>query len=73
MQAQYFAAPLQHAEYLRDNIFLPDINQQLPTKKPEYKAHMVSLERLVLIKFTKVRRVEFFRHPRAASPLTLTW
>lgn len=54
IQAQYFRAPMEKDEYLSENIFLPDINNEnADTRKESYKTNMISLERLVLIKFTE--------------------
>jgi len=53
VQAQYFHDPLEPANYLADNIFLPDINNELTTKNPTYKANMVSLNNFVMYKFTE--------------------
>jgi len=51
VQAQYFRAPLDMAQYLADNIFLPDINNEHETKNATYKANLISLQKLVLIMF----------------------
>eukprot|EP00747_Dinoflagellata_sp_TGD_P184692 gnl/TRDRNA2_/TRDRNA2_40559_c0_seq2.p1 gnl/TRDRNA2_/TRDRNA2_40559_c0~~gnl/TRDRNA2_/TRDRNA2_40559_c0_seq2.p1 ORF type:complete len:312 (+),score=63.97 gnl/TRDRNA2_/TRDRNA2_40559_c0_seq2:74-1009(+) len=51
IQAQYFKDPMAKDEYLKHNIFLPDINNEGPVKNATYKANMIRLERLVLIKF----------------------
>eukprot|EP00048_Salpingoeca_helianthica_P014574 m.222386 g.222386 ORF g.222386 m.222386 type:complete len:296 (-) comp16018_c0_seq1:92-979(-) len=51
VQAQYFRAPLEYDTYLKDNIFLPDINNERDTKNATYKANLQSLNALVLIMF----------------------
>merc|ERR1711871_503876 len=51
IQAQYFKDPMAQEEYLKRNIFLPDVNNEGAVKKTSYKAKLASLERLVLIKF----------------------
>lgn len=51
VQAQYFRDPLQRDLYLQQNIFLPDINNEGPTKNPLYKRNLESLKNFVLIKF----------------------
>jgi len=52
VQAEYWQDPLNYAEYLAKNIFLPDINNQLTTKNPQYKANLLTLNKLALVKFT---------------------
>jgi palmitoyl-protein thioesterase len=51
IQAQYFKDPMAQDDYLKHNIFLPDINNEGHEKKAHYKDNLASLERLVLIKF----------------------
>tara|TARA_B110000977_G_scaffold127493_1_gene162867 strand:+ start:12152 stop:13195 length:1044 start_codon:yes stop_codon:yes gene_type:complete len=57
VQAQYFRDPMNVKEYLSKNIFLPDINNEpnaVHSKNNEmYKANLLSLERLVLIRFSE--------------------
>ncbi len=55
VQAQYWQDPLDQAAYLAGNIFLPDINNALPTKNNTYKANLASLNAFVMVKFTQVR------------------
>jgi len=50
-QAEYWQDPLNYQEYLEKNIFLPDINNNLPEKNSTYKQNMESLNHLVLVKF----------------------
>ena len=49
--------------YLAHNIFLKDINNEGATKKEEYKRNLLSLERLVLIKF----KYDFVVVPRESA------
>lgn len=51
IQAQYFKDPMARHDYLAHNIFLPDINNEGASKNSTYKANILLLERLVLIKF----------------------
>jgi palmitoyl-protein thioesterase len=51
VQAQYFRDPLRRDTYLNMNVFLPDINNELPTKNATYKANFASLSNFVLIMF----------------------
>lgn len=53
IQAQYFRDPMDKQNYLNHNIFLPDINNEHDEKMSLYRDNLASLERLVLIKFTK--------------------
>jgi len=52
VQAQYFRAPMEYPNYLADNIFLPDLNNEKDAKNATYKANLISLDNFVLIKFT---------------------
>jgi len=47
--AQYWKDPLNMAEYLAKARFLPDLNNELPTKNSTYKKNIVALEHLVLV------------------------
>jgi len=53
VQAQYYRDVMDYTGYLKYNEFLADINNELPTKNATYKANLMSLENLVLIKFEK--------------------
>ena len=53
VQAQYFRDPRDLEKYLARNAFLPDVNNEKPVKNPKYKANLVRLERLVLIRFSE--------------------
>ncbi|CAI2173438.1 5408_t:CDS:2 [Funneliformis geosporum] len=52
IQAQYYKDPKILDTYLKKNIFLPDINNEI-FKNETYKANLRSLNKLVLIRFTK--------------------
>lgn len=49
--AQYVKIPERMAEYLKQNTFLTDINNELPVKNPQYKANMESLNKFVMFMF----------------------
>lgn len=51
VQAQYFKDPLRMSEYLSANPFLPDVNNERPTRNALYATNLASLERLVLFRF----------------------
>ncbi|EKX51030.1 palmitoyl protein thioesterase [Guillardia theta CCMP2712] len=51
VQAQYWQDPVKSEEYLKYNIFLPDINNNLEEKKAVYRDRILSLNKLVLVKF----------------------
>jgi palmitoyl-protein thioesterase len=53
VQAQYFRDPRDLEKYLARNAFLPDVNNEKPVKNPKYKANLLRLERLVLIRFSE--------------------
>ncbi|KAG5458475.1 MAG: Alpha/Beta hydrolase protein, partial [Olpidium bornovanus] len=54
VQAQYFKDPTDIPAYLRGNVFLPDVNNEDPqSRKPEYKARLVSLNKFVMIRFSE--------------------
>lgn len=53
VQAQYYKDPKHLDTYLRQNIFLPDINNELGIKNETYKKNLKSLNKLVLIRFTE--------------------
>jgi palmitoyl-protein thioesterase len=58
VQAQYWQDPLDQAAYLAGNIFLPDINNALPTKNATYKINLSSLNAFVMVKFTQDSMVQ---------------
>lgn len=53
VQAQYYKTWQNLDRYYKANIFLPDLNQEGPfiTLKKEYRERLLSLERLVLVRF----------------------
>jgi palmitoyl-protein thioesterase len=53
VQAEYWHDPLNEKEYLDKCIFLPDINNALPSQNKTYKQNFMSLNNLVLVKFTE--------------------
>jgi palmitoyl-protein thioesterase len=58
VQAEYWQDPLYPDYYLKNNIFLPDINNALPVKNDTYKQHMLELNNLVLVMFTEDEMVQ---------------
>jgi len=53
VQAQYFRDPKRLSAYVKDNIFLPDINNERTQKNQTYKKNLLSLNQLVLVKFAE--------------------
>ncbi|KAJ2454263.1 hypothetical protein EV183_001629 [Coemansia sp. RSA 2336] len=51
VQAQYFKDPERLDDYLQHNIFLPDVNNELLPRKPEYRERLVQLKKMVLVRF----------------------
>ncbi|KAK9829239.1 hypothetical protein WJX72_004713 [[Myrmecia] bisecta] len=51
IQAQYFKDPYHLDKYLAHNPFLPDINNELDVQNLQYKANLLTLDRLVLFRF----------------------
>jgi len=52
IQAQYYHDPKDERGYLRWNVLMPDINNEKDQKNETYKQNMLSLNLLVLFKFT---------------------
>ncbi|KAI8379736.1 Alpha/Beta hydrolase protein [Radiomyces spectabilis] len=52
VQAQYFKDRVNSQGYLQKNIFLPDLNNEHSGKNISYKQHLLSLDKIVLIKFS---------------------
>jgi len=50
-QSNYWQDPLNEQEYLKKNIFLPDINNNLDTQNQTYKQNMLALENFVMVMF----------------------
>ncbi|CAM0139330.1 unnamed protein product [Umbelopsis sp. WA50703] len=54
IQAQYYKDPTNYEVYMDKNVFLPDINNEYPhSKNKTYKENLLSLNKLVLIKFAE--------------------
>jgi palmitoyl-protein thioesterase len=53
IQAQYYKDPKNLDIYLKQNIFLPDINNEYDVKNKTYRMNLKSLNKLVLIRFTE--------------------
>ncbi|KAJ2805486.1 hypothetical protein H4R20_002073 [Coemansia guatemalensis] len=53
VQAQYFKDPKRLDQYLRNNIFLPDINGDLDERNTNYRNRITALEKLVLVRFSE--------------------
>ncbi|KAJ2551602.1 hypothetical protein EV175_003630 [Coemansia sp. RSA 1933] len=52
VQAQYFKDPERLDQYLKYNIFLPDINSDLGKTNQEYRGRIAALEKMVLVRFS---------------------
>jgi len=57
-QAEYWQDPLNRKEYLSKCVFLPDINNEFPTKNATYKKNLLSLNQMVLVLFTEDKVVQ---------------
>lgn len=52
MQAQYVKAPSAEEAYLKNNKFLPNINNEVPHDlSQQYKDNLMALDNLVLVRF----------------------
>eukprot|EP00210_Caulerpa_lentillifera_P003150 g3010.t1 len=51
IQAQYYKDPFQYAEYLKHSKFLKDINCDGHVKNDLYKQNLISLKKLVMVRF----------------------
>lgn len=49
----YWRDSMNETLYLTENRFLPQLNNELPAKNGSYKAHMISLNKLVLVEATE--------------------
>jgi len=58
VQAEYWHDPLAMSEYYQYNVFLPDINNALPTKNATYKANLLKLSNFVMVQFLQDTMVE---------------
>ncbi|KNC83470.1 palmitoyl-protein thioesterase 1 [Sphaeroforma arctica JP610] len=53
VQAEYWHDPLQEEVYKKSCVFMPEINNELAAKNQTYRENLQSLNRFVMIKFTK--------------------
>lgn len=53
IQAQYFKDPYHYDKYLAHSQFLADINNERQQKSQQYKDNMLSLQQLVLVRFSE--------------------
>jgi len=51
VQAEYWQDPLNEDEYIKDCVFLPDINNNLATQNATYKKNLMSVENFVMVQF----------------------
>ena len=59
VQAQYWHDPNQRERYLQNNIFLPDLNNEIEGRRNEsYKRNLMKLKKFVMVRFTKDSMVE---------------
>ncbi|KAJ2003495.1 hypothetical protein GGI02_002096 [Coemansia sp. RSA 2322] len=57
IQAQYFKDPERIEQYLQYNIFLPDINGELEERNADYRQRILSLEKMVLFRFSEDKMI----------------
>lgn len=57
VQAQYFKDPNHLDEYLKQGIFLPDINNEHDAKSLKYKSNLMSLDKFVMFRFADDKTV----------------
>jgi palmitoyl-protein thioesterase len=56
---QYWHDPFQRQRYLENNIFLPNINNEIEGRRnEEYKKNLMKLKKFILVRFTKDSMVE---------------
>jgi len=53
IQAEYYHDPLKEKQYIADNVFLPDINNEHDAKNATYKQNLLSLNTFVMYQFTE--------------------
>ncbi|KAJ1965656.1 hypothetical protein GGI12_000603 [Dipsacomyces acuminosporus] len=63
IQAQYFKDPARIDQYLKHNIFLPDINAEVSKPDDIYRGRLLGLRRLVMVKFSDDSMI----YPRSSS------
>jgi len=51
VQAEYWQDPLNEDKYLKDSVFLPDINNNLEVQNQTYKDNLMSVENFVMVQF----------------------
>jgi len=51
VQAEYWQDPFNEDEYLKDSVFLPDINNNLAVQNETYKQNLMSLKNFVMVQF----------------------
>jgi len=58
VQAQYWHDPLAEQEYVNKSLFLAKYNNQGPVKNSAYKSNLMSVEKFLLVKFSKDTMVD---------------
>jgi len=58
VQAEYWHDPFNEPTYLKDNIFLPDINNEGADKNSTYVENLVSLNSFVMVRFLQDTMVQ---------------
>jgi len=53
VQAEYWNDPLDQDNYLKYNVFLPDINNEKDKKNDQYKKNLLTLKNFVMVKFNQ--------------------
>ncbi|KAI9323209.1 palmitoyl-protein thioesterase 1 [Dichotomocladium elegans] len=53
VQAQYYKDPRNRQVYLERNVFLPRLNNELPTKNSTYSDHLSGLDLFAMVRFTE--------------------
>jgi len=58
VQAEYWQDPFQPAEFMKYNVFLPDINNMRPEKNSTYIKNLQSLQNFVMVQFLQDTMVQ---------------
>jgi palmitoyl-protein thioesterase len=58
VQAEYWKDPFNIPSYLKKNVFLPDINNELESKNATYKSNLMTLNKFVMVKFEEDSMVQ---------------
>jgi palmitoyl-protein thioesterase len=58
VQAEYWQDPFQPAEFMKYNVFLPDINNMRPVKNSTYVKNLQSLQNFVMVQFLQDTMVQ---------------